>query len=259
MRVKNKILFCFAIIPGFVFCQDISRVVLKGVLISDFLDIESISVLNTTTNNNVLTDKFGVFKLYAKENDTLVISSLAFETKKVILNKSNFTDLLLEIHLDAQINEIDEVKIGAYKLSGDLVYDTKRIKIKPKPKAELPKIDWANVEITGVKTTENPSMPNTNKSLGGIDFLKIGGSLIRLLVRPKSKEVTVVKNFIVTIEEEYPVLFFTETLQLKENEIILFLNYCEANFPDNSLLEKEKKLELMEFLIKMSKQFRDLK
>ena len=257
--MKNKILFCFAIIPGFVFCQDISRVVLKGVLISDFLDIESISVFNTTTNNNVLTDKFGVFKLYAKENDTLVISSLAFETKKVILRKSNFADSLLEIHLDVQINEIDEVKIGAFKLTGDLVHDSKRIKIKPKPKAELPKIDWTTIEITGVKTTENPSMPNTNKSLGGINFIRLGGSLIQLLSKPKSKEVTVVKNFILTIEEEYSVLFFTKTLQLKEDEITLFLNYCEANLPNNNLLDKEKKLEQVEFLIKMGKQFRELK
>jgi hypothetical protein len=256
--LKNKLLFCFVIIPGFVFSQDFSRVILKGVLISDFLDVESIPIFNKTANNNVLTDKFGVFKLYAKENDTLIISSLAFETKKIILKKADFENSLLEIHLDAQINEIDEVKIGAFKLTGDLFYDSKRIKIKPKLKSDLPKIDLSNIDITGVKTTENKAIPNTSKSLGGIDFIKIGGSLIGLLTNPKPKTVTVEKDFIPTIREKYSETFFLETLQLKKEEIFLFLNYCDSNLPkDRDLLEKEKQLELMEFLIKMSKQFRE--
>lgn len=258
--MKNKLLFCIVIIPGFLFSQDISRVILKGVLVSDFLDVENISIINKTANNNVLTDKFGVFKLYAKENDTLIISSLAFETKKIVLKKSSFSQSLLEIHLDVQINQIDEVKIGAFKLTGDLYYDSKRIKIKPKPKPDLPKIDLSKIEITGVKTTENKAMPNTSKSLGGIDFVKLGGSLIRLLSKPQSNEETVVINFIPTIREKFPDSFFTETLQLKENDIFLFLNYSESNLPkDSNLLEKEKQLELMDFLIKMSEEFRKLK
>ena len=50
-------------------------------------------------------------------------------------------------------------------------------------------------------------------------------------------------------------LFFTQNLMIPNDKINEFLLYCDDNFPDRILLQKDNEFELIDFLVKQSKKF----
>ncbi len=50
--------------------------------------------------------------------------------------------------------------------------------------------------------------------------------------------------------------FFTNTLNLNEDEIGLFLVFCENDSKSNTLLKPESQFELIDFLINKNKEFK---
>ena len=49
--------------------------------------------------------------------------------------------------------------------------------------------------------------------------------------------------------------FFTNTLNLKEDEIGLFLIFCENDSKSKTLLKPESKIDLIDFLLTKNKEF----
>ena len=57
------------------------------------------------------------------------------------------------------------------------------------------------------------------------------------------------------LRELYDDLFFTQNLMIPNDKINEFLLYCDDNFPDRILLQKDNEFELIDFLVKQSKKF----
>ncbi len=259
--MKNHLLLLFLCCSVAGFSQNSSLKVLQGVLVCDSLKVERATITNATSNTYSISDDLGFFSIFAKEGDTLVISSVAFDTERLILKASDFKQLICTIHLSLNVNQLDEVKVGPYKLSGDLVYDAKRIKVKPSFQVDLPKLDIKNMEITGVKArVENLAMSNVDKSLNGADFIKLGGALISLLGGSPSEK-TPLKTakqytsteFSVEMKKRFLPEFYEKKLKVQEDEIGLFLEYCfSEEINQKLLLEKENGLALIDFLVEKS-------
>ena len=60
-------------------------------------DVEGIHILNQSSVKYDVTDTDGSFEVFAKLNDTLVVSALKYKTKTVILNTNNFNKTILQI------------------------------------------------------------------------------------------------------------------------------------------------------------------
>lgn len=178
MKIK---LLLFLLVPMLVVAQNKHLKVLRGIIFSDTLKVERITITNVSRETFSVSDDLGQFSIFASEDDEIVFSSVTFETKKIVLKNSNFSDMIFRVQLDVKMNQLEEVKIGPFKLTGDLTYDAKRIIVKPSLKVDFPKLDLSNLEITGVKTVDNAAMPNVNRSLGGIDFVKLGKGLVSLI------------------------------------------------------------------------------
>lgn len=252
------VLFCFSLAS---FSQNSNLKVFQGVLVCDSLKVERATITNVTSNTFNISDDLGFFSIFAKEGDTLVISSVAFDTERLILKASDFNQLIYTIHLSLNVNQLDEVKVGPYKLSGDLVYDAKRIKVKPSFKVDLPDLDIKNMEITGVKArVENLATSNVDKSINGVDFIKLGGKLVNLLGGSSSKTDSVIKSkqytateFSTEMKKRFLPEFYEKKLNVQEDEIGLFLEYCfSEEINQKLLLEKENGLALIDFLVEKS-------
>lgn len=229
--------------------------VFKGVLVCDSLKVERATITNTTLETNTISDDLGFFSIYAREGDTIIISSVTFDTERLVLKASDFKKLISVIHLTMKINQLDEVKVGAFKLSGDLVYDAKRIKVKPPIKADLSSIDFKNLEITGVKTTANLAMPNEANINLGVNFVKLGKSIFQLFntndefSKPKPTKTYNSNEFVAEMKSRFTPDFYEKTLTIQEDKIGLFLEYCfSEEINQKQLLERVNSLQLIDFL-----------
>lgn len=242
-----------------VFSQNRKIEVFKGVLVCDSLKVERATITNTTLETNTISDDLGFFSIYAKEGDTIVVSSVTFDTERFVLKASDFKKLISVIHLTMKINQLDEVKVGAFKLSGDLVYDAKRIKVKPPIKADLSSIDFKNLEITGVKTTPNLAMPQEAHINLGVNFVKLGKSIFQLFnsddefSKPKPVKKYNSHEFVAEMKARFTSDFYQKTLNIEEDKIGLFLEYCfSEEINQKQLLERINSLELIDFLVEKS-------
>lgn len=101
---------------------------LKGVVVAND-DVEGIHILNRSSVKYDVTDTDGNFEIFAKLNDTLVISALKYQTKSVVINLEKFNSVLLKIKLQEKIDELEEVFVGK-QLTGSLNSDVGNVKLK---------------------------------------------------------------------------------------------------------------------------------
>lgn len=273
MRLKQRISF-FTIIfflSQLAFSQNIGRQVLKGKIIADSLDVENITVFNISSNIGAVTDQFGAFYIKAKENDTLFFQALSFESQKYILTKKDFFVDELEIKLNVKINELNEIVVSPYTLSGNLEKDMNKIKTYDL----LSGIDMDVVKYyEDDKLYESPKITTSPDHFapGGstIDFKLIGKGIGKLLgiKRNSKKNVEAViaerklrdvqsKSFSEHIKERFSNHFFISTLKIKNDKLNSFLGFAELPSDELvELLEVENELKLLEYLILKANEFK---
>ena len=93
-----------------------------------------------------------------------------------------------------------------------------------------------------------------------MDFVRIGKDIIKLFTTKdeniKSKKPKI--EFKEYINANFDTAFFTKTLNLKPEEIFLFLEFCEADSKAKTIVDSNNKMMSMEFLIKKNKAFQKL-
>lgn len=264
--MRNNLLIVFFLFSLVSFSQKERVKILRALVVSDSIPVERVTVTNVTAETVVITDDLGQFTIFAKEDDVIMITGVAFETKQIVVKSSDFEEMIMKIHITEKVNQLDEVNIGPYKLSGDLVYDAKRIKVKPAFKVELEPIDWSNIEITGVKPrVDNMFMPNHMKPLGGVDFIKVGGMFVDLLKGNSKNTIKIDKRVITATDFETEIKnrfsddFFLTNFKVSKEQKILFINYCYSDEVNNKkLLEFQNSLLLIEYMIAKSETFRKI-
>lgn len=127
MPQKIRIIFVafLLLVSNLLFAQFKS---IKGVVIGSG-DVEGIHILNQSSVKYDVTDTDGSFEIFAKLNDTLVVSALKYKTKTVVLNTNNFNKTILQIKLQEKIDELEEVFVGKV-LTGSLNSDVGNVEIK---------------------------------------------------------------------------------------------------------------------------------
>jgi hypothetical protein len=261
---KNKLLLFLLIIATQVsFAQLGSREIINGQIISEATAIDNVTVFNVSSNKGAVTDKLGFFTMYARPSDTLVFSSVIFKSKILVLTENDFKVIVLKIKLEEFINELDEVVVTPSTLTGNLEKDAKNIKVTDKQSAfNTSEIADMQMERDFQSTQFNSAMPSDLLIPYGMDFIKIGKMVGKLFGKEKSKEKPVVftsdKNFQAAVKDKFTYHFFTETLELKHDEIGLFLNYCDADPNVRKLLATNREIDLIDFLISKSKEYKNL-
>jgi hypothetical protein len=100
---------------------------IKGVIEND--SSEGIHIINKTTNLFTITNTEGVFFIEATIGDVVVISSVQYDLKVIVVDKNMYDNKEFNVTLKENLNELDEVIVGV-QLSGNLNADIKDIKTK---------------------------------------------------------------------------------------------------------------------------------
>lgn len=236
--------------------SQLSREILRGQIVSDSAIAERVTVFNISSNKGAVSDDLGFFTIFARASDTLVFSSVAFKQTSLVLTETDFLVTVMKVRLEVFVNELDEVVVRPFSLSGDLARDEKNLKVTMK-KSDINPLQATDILLVEDKQSSlrNTAMPNDGSIQYGMDFVRIGKDILRWFKKDKEEkpiEFVSDKIFSEAAQEKFTYHFFTETLGLEQDEIGLFLSYCENDPKVKSLLSQNKEIELIDFLISKS-------
>lgn len=138
--------------------QDLLNFNIKGKITSavDSTAIEGASLLNLTNIDGDVSDKEGLFEINVTENDTIIISSLGFESIKLKITKDLSRGTELNVNLFPQVENLPEVKVHAYKIIGVLEIDVKNV----------PKDKYNRIHVNGLNQTYESQNSKVGSTLG---------------------------------------------------------------------------------------------
>ena len=269
--IKKLLLLAFILSSPLLIAQvDIQRTLIKGKIhVPEGDDAEGISVYNISAQKGTITDYEGSFELALGENDRVMISALQYQSFTVVVDKSVIEKMKFNIFLNPAVNQLEEVVIRPYDLSGNIIVDVNKI-----PTYSIGK-DWdlsyGNLEYgyrfeqdakTAIAGNAAEDALNSRGLKNGADVIAILGGVANLLF-PKSKEPnaahkeesrSMLSN---NMQQRFSKQFITANFDIPEEKAVDFLFYVQENGLHKNMLRPENEMELMEFLFKKSKEYRE--
>ena len=243
--MKSKIGILTIIFFGHVCLGQIgARKLIRGQVVNDSINVENVVVFNTNSKTGTVTSNQGFFSIYVMQSDTLVFSGLQFKSKKIVYSEIKGSEIKVKL------------ETFAYQLSEVVVFKEEKAKpiagsqaIVDKEYFDDEKSSPKNRTMTQVGGIENP-----------IDFVRIYKDVFKILRinTPKKSDFTTKIDFTEVVMKKIDYSFFNNTLKLKDDEIKLFLVYCENDPKSSALLKSNTKFELMDFLIEKNIEFKKI-
>ena len=85
--------------------------------------ISDVHIMNTTRNRAVISNATGNFAINASIYDTILFSAVQYKKKTIVVSADMLQSSQVLIPLEEFVNELDEVILRPYDLSGDLSRD----------------------------------------------------------------------------------------------------------------------------------------
>lgn len=252
-RISLTIVFLFVCLNAS--SQVFSNSEIRGMVISEGKAVPDVHVMNTTINRATITNEEGIFRIRGKLGDTLLISAVQFKKKTVVLNSNIISSSFIRISLEPFVNELDEVVLRPYDLSGDLSNDIQSVNTDnvvsativglPNPYVRIPtqaeRILFEATSGSGLV----PLNPVLNAITGRTKYLKSVLARNRQYARTER-----VRAF-------YPDSVYLSDLKIPIDRIDDFMYYCEVDEDFNQIVDTHDRLKIWEFLKSKSLVYRE--
>jgi hypothetical protein len=244
MKTILKIL-CLLFFFQLSFSQNENRKSLHGQFINRSTSVDNGYVYNLNSKTRTFISDQGFFDVLAKAKDTLLVSSPSFKSKKIVIQDKDFSKPLFAVNLEAQTTLLKEVIV--------------------KRKAEIKPITGGSQGIVDLQFFDdaksspvNRTMPSDGTIENGMDFVRVYKMVSKLFRNGSAKKTDLnsALDFSDVVSKGIDTYFFTNTLKLKNEEIGLFLEYCENDPKSKSLLKQEDEFLLIDFLITKNEEFK---
>ena len=222
--------------------QNDYRTWIKGKVLYKNVNVSSANVINNTSQQATTTDDDGEFEIEVKLNDKLIFSSVQYQIRELNITKEILQRNRIVIDVNEKVNELDQVVITPEN-------QQKFLDLKEE---EFKRFDYSFDKSSRVTNVINEQ----GKLKDGINFVNLYRLISNSLKNTSEENQTNFKyNPSDLLRELYDDIFFTKNLLIPSDKINEFLLYCDDNFPDRILLNKDNEFELIEFLVKQSKKF----
>lgn len=244
MKTTLKIL-CLLFFFQLSFSQNENRKSLHGQFINRSTSVDNGYVYNLNSKTRTFISDQGFFDVLAKAEDTLLVSSPSFKSKKIVIQDKDFSKPLFAVNLEAQTTLLKEVIV--------------------KRKAEIKPITGGSQGIVDLQFFDdaksspvNRTMPSDGTIENGMDFVRVYKMVSKLFRNGSAKktDLNMALDFSDVVSKGIDTYFFTNTLKLKNEEIGLFLEYCENDPKSKSLIKQEDEFLLIDFLITKNEEFK---
>tara|TARA_B100001063_G_scaffold130369_1_gene121822 strand:- start:6373 stop:7197 length:825 start_codon:yes stop_codon:yes gene_type:complete len=216
------------------FSQNLEIKELNGLIINDEIEKSGIVIINKTSGGSTITNNDGFFRIGVRLNDSLYIRSVQIKDYFMSVNENIINSDSLRIYLDQKVNELKNVTVTPYNLSGNLISDIKKI-----DKNEI--INFDDVGIPGFKGEREEKIAYDNNAQVLLNVLLL--PLMPLNIEGAYKQLSgyykMLKmarglekryNTIESIIQFYGINYFTERFRLKEEEIYEFVLGAAENY-----------------------------
>lgn len=222
-------------------CQ--SEKLLQGKVLDADFPIAGIDVINQMNSSVNVTDASGRFSIRAKAGDVLIFGGKNYITKKFLLTKEDMEKSILEVLLNQEVIALEEVEVT--KTVDDI-------------KVEMPAVTPLR-SVDNLLNSPTSNLVYNGSIADGINFQAIGKLIGKLFKGKKdNKEVFKVKinDY---ISDNFDKNFFLKTLKLKEEEVMIFLEFCYADPKAATIADNNNILAVTDFLISKKEDFLKLK
>lgn len=246
--MKIKLRYTFILFVSLQFTYSQTKKIINGKVMFDNFMVSNVEVINSNSKILTVTDAEGNFAIETKVNDTLVFVTKTYTLKTVKISNYIYETGRLNLVLNLKPEELSEVTIvnkASLKLSNDKNWEQQKLdeyKLEKIPKGEQP-VDFNSTQI-----------PN------GPDLMRIGGMIASLFTKEKEerKEKLPEVNFKTAAQSLVDHRYYVDILKLKEDEIQLFLQFCEADPKSYQVAQEQNSLSMMDFLNLKNEEFKKL-
>ncbi len=216
---------------------------LKGRVITDEMEMQSMTVTNAVMKISTETDNEGNFTIPARVNDTLNFTSDLYKPLTVVLKPQDLAQDLFVVRVEPAGTMLDEVVV--HGLTGNLAADSKKIKT-------MQINVWFDPLVINKDIVVQSSM--------GANWIT---GVAKLFKKPKktkqataytSKPIVEQKHFSEVVRSSYDDAFFKDTLAISPRFIGAFLSFCDED-AKSYLLMSENEQELKYYLKNKSVEF----
>ena len=224
------------------------RNLISGKVKLDSLPIHDVHIINLATNLGTISNDYGEFNIPVKLGDRLSVSHLNLNNLIIVITKTNIETLKLTIILSEQITMLDEFTLekprGIFDQDKDIMtYNG------PPVNAKTLKLPYANIKskkdkaIFKIRSGAVVSLDNLMNILNG------NNKRAKIL-----KKLSIEDEQLLKIRKYFTDDFFITDLQIREDLINSFLNFC-VNKNIIHFFKKEDNLILTKILIQESNYF----
>ena len=241
--MKNYTYILFLLLFQLSFSQSILRKNLKGQVVNDSIKVDNVVIFNINAQKGTAVFADGSFELEVRENDTLFFSSLSFLPEKILVTNREIEKGLLIVPLEAFVNKLQEVVVKS--------------KIKPNIDTNQNIID-TQYYGDSQSSVQNPFV-YTGVITNGVDFARLFKDIGKAFKKKNKGKQAEEILFTDLVMKKIDYDFYKTTLKLKDEEIRLFLYYCEKGENDFMQFNTKTNFEIMNFLIDKNKEYQEFK
>ncbi len=233
---------------------------LEGKITSETKEVVGVHVLNTTRQKAVITNNQGFFSITASVNDTIVISAVQFKNKKIVVSEAMLDSAAITIAMEEVVNELDEVVVTPYDLSGKLGSDIKGLKTDPVVSAStlgLPNAGKKKLIQSERMLREASFGPFTVGTLTAVPIAPIINAITGRTKMLKER-VARDKKYLLSqeVQRTYADSTYLVSLKIPKDKLDDFMYFCEVDTTFEATVKSKDQLKIWEFLRKKSVVYR---
>ena len=237
--MKFKLLIFFLVFQVIAFAQD--RIPIKGRLIYRNINVVAANVVNITAQINTITDGEGAFEILVKTGDEVVFSSVQFMIRTVEITPEIIQKNRLIITVNEKINALEEVVITPDDAE-------KFLNLKEE---EFKGFDYERDKSTRLENT----IVRQGQLNNGLNLINVAKLIAQIVSKKTEEEKRNLKPSEV-LSYVFDISFFKSDLELRDDQIVGFLEYIDDNLPSQKLLNQSQQFQLIDYLIIQSKKYR---
>ncbi|MGX1930748.1 hypothetical protein [Flagellimonas sp. 2504JD4-2] len=234
---------------------------LQGRVYSSDKDVVGVVVQNISSTRAVITDVNGNFSIPVKRSDTLVFSAVQFKRKIVIINEVLFNTSFISVPLEEFVNELEEVVVRPYNLSGDLNQDLDGLQLEKDVSAEALGLPNAHAKIPTQSERKLQQASFGKFNVGMILTPPLDPIINAITGRTKmlKNRVKVDGTYARTqrVQGFYVDSLFVTTLKIPFEKIDDFMYFCEVDEDFQTVVNSKDKLKIWDFMVVKSRIYRE--
>lgn len=266
MCMKPILCFFISLMSLVTVAQEINRTTINGKIIVSTEDKEGVAVYNTSSNRGTITDKEGYFSIDVALGDIIEFSALQFKDFTVKISEDILRSKRLTVILVEEVNKLDEVVLLPFDLTGNLNADLDNVRTY---NISLDYVYFGLDNITDFEFSadyktkaDNVAFDEYNPRVDNmLNVVNLAGFLLQQVAdvdtnKKKSKEDKLLKKTpFKKALEKYSYNYIHSNFNIPLDQVEEFIDYLESKGIDERLLEKDKELELLEWISNLSTTF----